>query len=44
MFAWSITFFFLALVAAYLGFIGLAGVAAVFVKMLLLVFLLLHQV
>ena len=38
MFGWSVTFFFLALIAAYLGFIGLVGVAAVFVKMLLLVF------
>ena len=41
MFGWSLTFFFLALIAAYLGFVGLAGVAAVFVKMLLLVFLVL---
>jgi uncharacterized membrane protein YtjA (UPF0391 family) len=41
MFGWSVTFFVLALIAAYLGFIGLVGVAAVFVKLLALAFLLL---
>jgi uncharacterized membrane protein YtjA (UPF0391 family) len=41
MFGWSLTFFFLALIAACLGFVGLAGMEAVLVKMLLLVFLLL---
>jgi uncharacterized membrane protein YtjA (UPF0391 family) len=39
MLGWSVTFFFLALVAAYLGFVGLGGAAAVFVKLLLIVFL-----
>ena len=39
MLAWALTFFVLALVAAYMGFYALAGAAAVVAKLLLVVFL-----
>ena len=38
MYGWALTFFVLASVAAYLGFFGLAGLAAEFVKLLFVVF------
>ena len=41
MLGWSVTFLVLALVSAYLGFFGLGGLAAVLVKLLLVVFLIL---
>lgn len=41
MLGWSLTFLFLALVSAYLGFLGLAGMAATLVKLATAVFLLL---
>jgi len=41
MFGWSVTFFVLAMVAAYLGFFGLGGLAAELVRLLLIVFLML---
>lgn len=41
MLGWAFTFFLLALVAAYMGFYALAGVAAVIAKLLLVVFLIL---
>jgi uncharacterized membrane protein YtjA (UPF0391 family) len=41
MFGWSVTFLVLSLITAYLGFFGLGGLAAVLVKMLLVVFLVL---
>ena len=44
MFGWAAAFFILAVVAAYLGFFGLVGLAAVFVKLLFVVFLILFAV
>ena len=41
MFGWAATFLVLAVIAACLGFFGLAGLAAVFVKLLFVVFLIL---
>jgi uncharacterized membrane protein YtjA (UPF0391 family) len=41
MFGWAAAFLVLAVVAAYLGFFGLVGLAAVFVKLLFVVFLIL---
>ena len=41
MFGWAATFLVLAVVAASLGFFGLVGLAAVFVKLLFGVFLIL---
>ena len=41
MLGWVVTFLILSVIAAYLGFFGLAGLAAVIVRFLLLVFLLL---
>ena len=41
MYGWAATFLVLSLVAAYLGFFGLGGLAAVLVKLLLVVFLIL---
>jgi uncharacterized membrane protein YtjA (UPF0391 family) len=41
MFGWAVTFLILSVIAAYLGFFGLAGLAAIFVKFLLLFFLML---
>jgi uncharacterized membrane protein YtjA (UPF0391 family) len=38
MFGWAITFLLLSLVAAFLGFYGLTGLAALLVKFLLIVF------
>ena len=38
---WALTFFLLALAAAYLGFFSLAGLAASIAKLLLIVFLIL---
>ena len=39
MLGWAFAFFVLALVAAYMGFYGLVGAAAVIAKLLLVVFL-----
>jgi uncharacterized membrane protein YtjA (UPF0391 family) len=41
MLGWAATFFVLAVVAAYLGFFGLDGLAAIFVRLLLVVFVIL---
>jgi uncharacterized membrane protein YtjA (UPF0391 family) len=41
MLGWALIFFVLALVAAYMGFYALAGLAAVVAKLLLVVFLIL---
>ena len=41
MLSWAFAFFVLALVAAYMGFYGLAGTAALIAKCLLVVFLIL---
>ena len=41
MFGWALTFFVLAAVAAYMGFFGLTGIAAEFVKLLFVMFLIL---
>ena len=41
MLSWAFAFFVLALVAAYMGFYGLAGTAALIAKFLLVVFLIL---
>jgi uncharacterized membrane protein YtjA (UPF0391 family) len=41
MFGWAVTFLVLSVVAAYFGFFGLSGLAAVLVKFLLIVVLLL---
>jgi uncharacterized membrane protein YtjA (UPF0391 family) len=41
MLGWAFAFFVLALIAAYMGFYALMGVAAVIAKLLLLVFLIL---
>ena len=41
MLGWAFAFFILALIAAYMGFYALMGVAAVIAKLLLLVFLIL---
>jgi len=41
MFGWAITFLVLTLIAAYLGFFGLGGLAAVLVRLLFVVFLIL---
>jgi uncharacterized membrane protein YtjA (UPF0391 family) len=38
MLAWALTFLGLALIAAYLGFFGLAGLAAIFAKLFLILF------
>ena len=41
MFGWAVIFFLLAIIAAYLGFFALAGVAATIAKVCLLLFLVL---
>ena len=41
MLGWALTFFILALVAAYMGFFAMAGLAASIAKLLLIVFLVL---
>ena len=41
MYGWALTFFVLALVSAYLGFIGLGGLAAQLIRFLCVVFLVL---
>ena len=41
MYGWALTFFILTVIAAYLGFFGLVGLAAVLVKLLCGVFLVL---
>ena len=41
MLGWALTFFLLAVVAAYLGFFALAGLAAVIAKVCLFLFLIL---
>jgi uncharacterized membrane protein YtjA (UPF0391 family) len=44
MLGWTLTFLFLAIVAAYLGFLGLGGIAASLVKFVSLVFAILVAV
>lgn len=39
MFGWTLTFLFLTIIAAYLGFFGLAGMAASLVRIAFVVFL-----
>lgn len=41
MLGWTLTFLFLAVVAAYLGFFGLGGMAAILVKFVFAVFVVL---
>lgn len=41
MLGWALTFFILALIAAYMGFFAMAGLAASIAKLLLVVFLVL---
>jgi uncharacterized membrane protein YtjA (UPF0391 family) len=41
MFGWTLTFLFLTVVAAYLGFVGLTGMAASLVRIAFVVFLVL---
>jgi len=41
MLGWALTFFILALIAAYLGFFAMAGLAASIAKLLLVVFVVL---
>ena len=41
MLGWALVFLLLSFVAAYLGFFGLAGMAAIFAKLLLVVFVIL---
>jgi uncharacterized membrane protein YtjA (UPF0391 family) len=41
MLGWALAFFILALIAAYMGFFALAGLAAFIAKLLLVVFLIL---
>ena len=41
MYGWALTFFILAVVSAYLGFVGLGGLAAELVKLLCIVFVIL---